>query len=88
MEEPLLADINGGSVGTVMAKDEQTGAEILKPRLTWYKARLEVAGANRVDHYPDDQIIRGIVHLKGSRQSYAGRIGRHVASVLLRELSP
>ncbi len=71
-----LAEIYGGKIPARPAQDKN-----LSPVGSFYAATMAV-GINTQD-YP--QTVRGVVLLKGEARSFAGRVMRRVAGVLIRE---
>ena len=72
-----LSSIFGGDIA---AWRDQEGAMI--PENASYRVRFDVNGGNLI---PPNQVVRGVVHIKGKRQSIASYIYESVLSVLIRE---
>ena len=71
-----LASIHGGKIA-VEAYDD----DILAPVGAQYLVELQPQGAMQ----PPNQIIRGMVHLEGKRQSLLAQVWRQISKILVRE---
>jgi putative peptide zinc metalloprotease protein len=74
IELPYLASVYGGDVPS-----DRTHEQLIKPRSGWHFVRITLEGA------PLDQAVRGTVHIRAARESYAAVIWRRVLRVLVRE---
>ena len=83
IEDPMFSDLHGGQVSVRRDADSQS----LVPRATWFPVRLSAANAKTGRKYDARlaTVQRGTVILQGKAESYFARIGRQMASVLLRE---
>ena len=81
LDEPVLADTQGGPVPV---HPESAGHE-LKPRGAWFPVRLSPAGEAQFDAALYSHPARGQVVLDAEAESFAIRVFRRVASVLIRE---
>jgi putative peptide zinc metalloprotease protein len=77
MDIPYLASVYGGKIPSVKDKN---GALI--PENSIYRVRFDVTGGNLI---PPNQVVRGVIHIRGERQSLAKFIYTQVVSVLIRE---
>lgn len=87
LSELLLADINGGRIPL----NPQSSNNDSQPKLpvgSWYQVKLNIEDDPAILSLFKGQLVRGIVRIKGARQSYAERIGKQVAGVLIREFAP
>lgn len=83
---PILAEPHGGQIPVHSRQDPGSGHKI-SPVGSWYQIKLET-DQNSIPDAVKDQITRGIVRLKGKPQSFAARVARRVAGILLREFAP
>ena len=81
LDEPVLAETQGGLVPV----HAESGREELKPRGAWFPVRLSPANGAAVDAAVFAHPSRGQVVLDADPESFAARVFRQVASVLIRE---
>ena len=87
MDELMLADIYGGQI-PINSEKEDDRQQGLSPVGSWYKVKFSFGNDSEALPVFKDQIISGIIRLKGKRQSYAARIGKQIVGVLVREFAP
>jgi len=78
LTETVLADMEGGTVP--VSRDEDGN---IKPHGTWFRVEFEVATGH--NDFRLHNKSRGVTVIEAERQSFASRIFRQIASVLIRE---
>ena len=78
LEEEILSEQEGGLVPTIQQSDEK-----LMPHGSWFKVELSmVFNPEDLNH---QTVTRGLAVIEAEPQSFAGRVFRQIASVLIRE---
>jgi putative peptide zinc metalloprotease protein len=77
LDIPVLASVFGGKVPVQYDDSNQ-----LVPDKSVYRVRFNISA---VENVSVEQVIRGVVHIEGEKQSFINRAYKIVASVLLRE---
>lgn len=81
LDEPVLAETQGGLVPV----HAESGENELKPRGAWFPVRLFPTDTAQLDTALYAHPVRGQVVLDAEAESFADRVFRRVASVLIRE---
>lgn len=82
----ILADLHGGPI-PVQNLQNSGSKHGVSPVGSWYQVNLKI-DSNSIPNAVKGQITRGIVRLNGKPASFAARVAKRVAGILLRELAP
>ena len=78
LEEEILSEQEGGLVPTIQQSDEE-----LMPHGSWFKVELSMSfNPEDLNH---QTVTRGLAVIEAEPQSFASRVFRQIASVLIRE---